>query len=390
MAESDTFQLAILDRLSVISASEWNALLPKDAGPFLRHEFLSALEETGCVGGNTGWQVAHLVLKNDQKLLGAMPLYIKQHSYGEYVFDWSWAQAYEQQGMQYFPKALCAIPFTPVQGSRILSNGDIDTGLVRQRLIDGLKTVVLQNNLSSAHVLFPYAAEVSELKKQGFMLRDSVQFHWHNQGFENFEQFLAVLTMKRRKNIRREREQVARELINFRHVPGASSTDADWEFFYRCYANTYLEHHSSPYLSEIFFKLWAQRMPENLHLIIAERSGKPIAASMLVVDPVCSKAYGRYWGAIEHVPCLHFETAYYQAIEYCIQENIQTFEGGAQGEHKMARGFLPTTIQSAHFIADPQFAKAVQHFLNREHQGIGAYIDELAEHSPLKSTKVQP
>ncbi len=390
MAESDTFQLAILDRLSVISAGEWNALLPKDAGPFLRHEFLSALEETGCVGGNTGWQVAHLVLKNDQKLLGAMPLYIKQHSYGEYVFDWSWAQAYEQQGMQYFPKALCAIPFTPVQGSRILSNGDIDTGLVRQRLIDGLKTVVLQNNLSSAHVLFPYAAEVSELKKQGFMLRDSVQFHWHNQGFENFEQFLAVLTMKRRKNIRREREQVARELINFRHVPGASSTDADWEFFYRCYANTYLEHHSSPYLSEIFFKLWAQRMPENLHLIIAERSGKPIAASMLVVDPVCSKAYGRYWGAIEHVPCLHFETAYYQAIEYCIQENIQTFEGGAQGEHKMARGFLPTTIQSAHFIADPQFAKAVQHFLNREHQGIGAYIDELAEHSPLKSTKVQP
>ena len=390
MAESDTFQLAILDRLSVISAGEWNALLPKDAGPFLRHEFLSALEETGCVGGNTGWQVAHLVLKNDQKLLGAMPLYIKQHSYGEYVFDWSWAQAYEQQGMQYFPKALCAIPFTPVQGSRILSNGDIDTGLVRQRLIDGLKTVVLQNNLSSAHVLFPYAAEVSELKKQGFMLRDSVQFHWHNQGFENFEQFLAVLTMKRRKNIRREREQVARELINFRHVPGASSTDADWEFFYRCYANTYLEHHSSPYLSEIFFKLWAQRMPENLHLIIAERSGKPIAASMLVVDPICSKAYGRYWGAIEHVPCLHFETAYYQAIEYCIQENIQTFEGGAQGEHKMARGFLPTTIQSAHFIADPQFAKAVQHFLNREHQGIGAYIDELAERSPLKSTKVQP
>ena len=390
MAESDTFQLAILDRLSVISAGEWNALLPKDAGPFLRHEFLSALEETGCVGGNTGWQVAHLVLKNDQKLLGAMPLYIKQHSYGEYVFDWSWAQAYEQQGMQYFPKALCAIPFTPVQGSRILSNGDIDTGLVRQRLIDGLKTVVLQNNLSSAHVLFPYAAEVSELKKQGFMLRDSVQFHWHNQGFENFEQFLAVLTMKRRKNIRREREQVARELINFRHVPGASSTDADWEFFYRCYANTYLEHHSSPYLSEIFFKLWVQRMPENLHLIIAERSGKPIAASMLVVDPICSKAYGRYWGAIEHVPCLHFETAYYQAIEYCIQENIQTFEGGAQGEHKMARGFLPTTIQSAHFIADPQFAKAVQHFLNREHQGIGAYIDELAERSPLKSTKVQP
>ena len=390
MAGPDSLQLEIVDRLSAIASSEWNALLPQDAGPFLRHEFLSALEETGCVGDNTGWQVAHLILKNSQKLVGAMPLYLKQHSYGEYVFDWSWAQAYEQQGMQYFPKALCAIPFTPVQGSRILNAGHVDAGLVEQHLIAGLKTVALQNNLSSAHVLFPYAAEVKEFQNQGFMLRDSVQFHWHNQGFANFEQFLAALTMKRRKNIRREREQVARELISFRHVPGKVSTDSDWEFFYRCYANTYLEHHSNPYLSEAFFKLWAQRMPENLHLIIAERSGIPIATSMLVVDPTSSKAYGRYWGAVEHVPCLHFETAYYQAIEYCITNQIQTFEGGAQGEHKMARGFLPTTIQSAHFIADPQFAKAVQHFLNREHQGIGAYVDELAEHSPLKSSKVQP
>ena len=390
MAEPDSFQLEILDRLSDISCGEWNALIPSDAGPFLRHEFLNSLEETGCVGGDTGWQVAHLLLRDRNQLIGAMPLYLKQHSYGEFVFDWSWAQAYEQQGMQYFPKALCAIPYTPVQGSRILCADYSDTGLVKQQLIEGLKTLVLQNNLSSAHILFPHAAEAKELKAEGFMLRDSVQFHWHNQEYVNFEQFLAALTMKRRKNIRRERDQVAREMISFRHVSGMSSTDADWEFFYRCYENTYLEHQSTPYLSEAFFKLWAQRMPENLHLIIAERSGSPIAASMLVVDPASSKAYGRYWGAIEHVPCLHFETAYYQAIEYCIAKQIQTFEGGAQGEHKMARGFLPITIQSAHFIADPQFAKAVQHFLDREHQGIGAYVDELAEHSPLKSSKVQP
>lgn len=390
MAEPDSLQLEIVDSLSDITSEEWNALLPSDAGPFLRHEFLSALEETGCVGANTGWQVAHLALRNSQKLIGAMPLYLKQHSYGEFVFDWSWAQAYEQQGMQYFPKALCAIPFTPVQGSRILSARNVDADLVQKQLIAGLKTLVVQNNLSSAHVLFPHASEAKGLKDQGFMLRDSVQFHWHNQGFENFEQFLAALTMKRRKNIRREREQVSRELITFRHVPGISSTNADWEFFYRCYENTYLEHGSSPYLNETFLKLWAHRLPENLHLIIAERNGNPIAASLLVVDPTSSKAYGRYWGAIEHVPCLHFETAYYQAIQYCISNQIQTFEGGAQGEHKMARGFLPTTIQSAHFIADPQFAKAVQHFLDREHQGIGAYVDELAEHSPLKSSKVQP
>jgi predicted N-acyltransferase len=373
VAKPDSVQLEILDRLCDIPASAWNSLLPADAGPFLRHEFLSALEETGCVGGNTGWQVAHLALKSDGALIGAMPMYLKQHSYGEYVFDWSWAQAYEQQGMKYFPKAICAIPFTPVQGSRVLSAQGIDRSLVEKSVFDGLKTLVLQNNLSSAHVL---------------LLRDSVQFHWHNHDYQNFEQFLAALTMKRRKNIRREREQVARELITFRHVPGASSTASDWEFFYRCYENTYLEHHSSPYLNEAFFKLWAQRMPDHLHLIIAERANKPIATSLLVVDPLASKAYGRYWGAIEHIPFLHFETAYYQAIEYCIANQIQTFEGGAQGEHKMARGFLPMTIQSAHFIADPRFAKAVQHFLDREHQGIGAYVNELEEHSPLKSTKV--
>ncbi|WP_231969873.1 GNAT family N-acetyltransferase [Polynucleobacter necessarius] len=284
---------------------------------------LCALEETACVGGNTGWQVAHLTLKDGAQLIGAMPLYLKQHSYGEFVFDWSWAQAYEQQGMEYFPKALCAIPFTPVQGPRILGDKDVDLATVQKNLITGLKTLVTQNNLSSAHILFPTASEAKGFQEQGFMLRDSVQFHWHNQGFEHFEQFLAALTMKRRKNIRREREQVARELINFRHVPGESSSDADWEFFYRCYENTYVEHQSSPYLSEAFFKLWAQRMPENLHLIIAERSGNPIAASLLVVDHINSKAYGRYWGALEHVPCLH-----------------------------------------------------------REHQGIGAYVDELAEHSP--------
>lgn len=255
-------------------------------------------------------------------------------------------------------------------------------------LIEALKTLIAENNLSSAHILFPQLSESETLKAHGFLLRDSVQFHWHNQAFQNFEHFLSVLTMKRRKNIRREREQVFREGVSFRHVPGKESTSQDWDFFYACYQNTYQEHHSSPYLNEAFFKLWVQRMPEHLHLIIAERHGSPIASSLLVVDHPSSKAYGRYWGALERVTCLHFETAYYQAIEYCIANGIQTFEGGAQGEHKMARGFLPTTIQSAHWIHDPRFAKAIGHFLEREHQGIGAYVDELAEHSPLKSSKV--
>ena len=390
MTDSETQQLVILDRISHVSSKDWNALLPVNANPFLRHEFLSALEETGCVGGNTGWQIAHLALKKEGQLIGAVPLYLKQHSYGEFVFDWSWAQAYEQQGLNYYPKMLCAIPFTPVQGPRLLYCSQQNESAIKSILINGLKSLVSDNQLSSAHILFPLESEIELLKKDGFLLRDSVQFHWHNQGFQSFEHFLSALTMKRRKNIRREREQVSREGISFRHIPGQASSTNDWKFFYHCYQNTYHEHHSSPYLNEAFFALWVERMPEHLHLIIAERRGAPIASSLLVVDKANSKAYGRYWGAIERVPCLHFETAYYQAIEYCITEDIQTFEGGAQGEHKMARGFLPTTIQSAHWINDPRFAKAIGHFLEREHLGIGAYVDELAEHSPLKSTKVSP
>ena len=383
------FRLEIIESLSEVSAADWNALLTTDASPFLKHEFLSTLEETVCVGGNTGWQVAHLALYRSAQLIGAMPLYLKQHSYGEFVFDWSWAQAFEQQGMQYYPKALCAIPFTPVQGSRILFSPAEDGAQIQRQLIAGLKTLVVQNHLSSAHILFPLGEQTQAMVDQGFMLRDSVQFHWHNQNFINFEEFLAALTMKRRKNIRQERDKVSREGISFRHVPGQLANDEDWAFFYRCYENTYIEHHSSPYLNQDFFRLIGKRMPENLHLILAQRGDLPIAASLLFVDRTISKAYGRYWGALEHVPCLHFETAYYQAIEYCIDQQIETFEGGAQGEHKMARGFLPTTIQSAHYIADPQFSKAVKHFLEREQRGIGAYVDELAEHSPLKSSKVQ-
>jgi len=384
------YQLEIIGNLAEVSAGEWNAIVPANAGPFLSYAFLSALEHCGCVGENSGWQPAHLVIKSPDstKLIGAMPLYLKQHSYGEFVFDWSWAQAYEQHGMQYYPKALCAIPFTPVQGPRLLCGSSEDAPQIRATLLTGLKSIVNQNKLSSAHILFPEQSEIDSMLKQGFMLRDSVQFHWENHDYKDFDQFLAILTMKRRKNIRRERAIVAAQNISFTHIPGVETVKADWEFFYRCYENTYLEHQSSPYLTESFFTELASTMPENLHLIIASRDAQRLACSLLIVDKLNAKAYGRYWGALEHIDCLHFETAYYQAIEYCIQENIQIFEGGAQGEHKMARGFMPTTIHSAHWIADPQFAKAIKLFLDREHQGIAAYVDELAEHSPLKSSTV--
>jgi len=384
------YQLEIIESLAEISAGDWNLIVPSDAGPFLRYEFLRALEDCACVGGNTGWQVAHLIVRANESstLIGAMPLYLKQHSYGEFVFDWSWAQAYEQHGMQYYPKALCAIPFTPVQGSRMLCANALNPARVRSSLLEGLKNIVVQNQLSSAHILFPEKSEISSMIGYGFMLRNSVQFHWKNHSYKNFEGFLASLNMKRRKNIRRERAIVASEGITFSQISGPETNDADWEFFYRCYENTYLEHQSSPYLNEAFFKQLARTMPDNLHLIIASRDNKRMACSLLVVDKLNAKAYGRYWGAIEHINCLHFETAYYQAIEYCIRENIQIFEGGAQGEHKMARGFMPTTIYSAHWIADLQFSNALKLYLEREHEGIASYVDELSEHSPLKSSKV--
>lgn len=387
--KQDAIQLRVINSLSEIAEADWNALLAPDAGPFLKYAFLNTLEKTGCVGGNTGWQVAHLLVENDQsQLLGAMPLYLKRHSYGEFVFDWAWAQAYEQNNMPYYPKALSAIPFTPVRGPRILVSPDADQKAIQAIIISGLKTLVNQNALSSAHVLFPQESELAELQKQGFMLRDSVQFHWHNQGYQDFEQFLADLNMKRRKNIRRERASLTPHSISYRHIPGSNASAADWAFFYQCYQNTYMEHRSSPYLTQECIQLLGETMPEHFHLIVALQDQIPIASSLLVIDRLTSTAYGRYWGAIKHIPCLHFEMAYYQAIEYCIQDGINLFEGGAQGEHKMARGFVPTTLQSAHWIEDAGFAKAVKRFLDREHEGMAAYVDELEQRIPLKSSKV--
>jgi predicted N-acyltransferase len=280
---NNPFQLEILDSLSAVTAAEWNALVPEDAGPFLKYEFLSTLEECACVGGNTGWQIAHLALKQDGRLIGASPLYLKQHSYGEFVFDWSWAQAYEQQGLNYFPKLLCAIPFTPVQGSRLLYSDKSNSVEIQKALIEGFKSLTKQNELSSAHVLFPMNHESALLNEHGFLLRNSVQFHWHNLGFQSFEHFLSALTMKRRKNIRREREQVKLAGISFRHISGINADPQDWEFFFRCYQNTYLEHQSKPYLNAAFFQLWAKRMPENLHLSIKSVRkilGRPRARSL--------------------------------------------------------------------------------------------------------------
>ena len=368
----------IVSTLADIEPAQWNRL--SGGNPFLRHEFLHALHETGCASDRTGWSPHYLVAregKREKRLSGAMPLYVKSHSRGEYVFDWAWADAYERHGLQYYPKLLCAIPFTPVSGPRILAESDS----VQAELASYVLEVARASNASSLHCLFPTDAEVQHLAGKGMMVRHAVQFHWVNQGDANFEQYLSRMNHAKRKKIKQERRKVVEAGITFCWLEGEAISEADWKFFAHCYTRTYREHHNTPYLNEAFFQRIGKTMPENLLLIVAERNGVPIAASFNVRG--ADRLYGRYWGAVEHHPMLHFEACYYQTIEFCLARGIAVFEGGAQGQHKMARGLLPVQTSSLHWLAHPQFAEAVEAFLTREKKGIAHYIDELHEHSPF-------
>ncbi|MBR8045758.1 N-acetyltransferase [Burkholderia multivorans] len=384
------YRTGILSSPAEVAADEWNALLARDAQPtpFLRHEFLDALHVARCAVDETGWS-PHFVTLTDARagrLAAAAPVYAKQHSYGEYVFDWAWADAYQRNGLSYYPKLLCAVPFTPVQGTRLLAVDDD----ARRRLAATLLAFAEQSDTSSLHVLFPTGDEARLLESMGMMLREGVQFHWVNDGYRHFDDFLGTLEQKKRKNIRAERRKVRDAGVTFRRLTGEHITDSDWRFFTRCYRQTYREHYSSPYLNLDFFRAIGATMPENLLLVIAEADGQPIASALAVYrrgEHGGGTLYGRYWGAIEHVPCLHFETAYYQLLEFCIEAGLDTFEGGAQGEHKLARGFLPTVTHSAHWLAHPAFADAVAHFLERETEHIHAYVDELREHDPFRRTR---
>ncbi|AOR69040.1 hypothetical protein BBJ41_16720 [Burkholderia stabilis] len=381
------YRTGILSSPAEVPADEWNALLARDAQPtpFLRHEFLDALHVARCAVDDTGWS-PHFVTLTDARtgrLAAAAPVYAKQHSYGEYVFDWAWADAYQRNDIPYYPKLLCAVPFTPVQGTRLLAADDD----ARRRLAATLLAFAEQSDVSSLHVLFPTGDEARLLESMGMMLREGVQFHWINDGYRHFDDFLGTLEQKKRKNIRAERRKVHDAGVTFRRLTGDRITDADWRFFSRCYRQTYREHFSSPYLNLDFFRAIGATMPENLLLVIAEADGRPIASALAVYrrgEHGGGTLYGRYWGAIEHVPCLHFETAYYQLLEFCIEAGLDTFEGGAQGEHKLARGFLPTVTHSAHWLAHPAFSDAVARFLERETDHIHAYVDELREHDPFR------
>ncbi|UST53130.1 GNAT family N-acetyltransferase [Comamonadaceae bacterium OTU4NAUVB1] len=380
--------LRIHDDPSGIEAATWNGLLATQAAPspFMRHEYLAALHASGSATPASGWTPQFATLWRGDVLVAACPLYVKDHSYGEYVFDWAWANAYEQHGLSYYPKAVVAVPFTPVPGSRLLAR-DAQS---RTLLVDGLVQWCRQAGVSSLHLLFGADDDVAAASEAGLMLRNTVQFHWHNAGYADFDAFLTSLSQEKRKKIRQERRKVHDAGVTFRWSRGTGIADADWDFFYRCYSRTYREHGNAPYLTRDFFQRMAGTLPQAWLLFIAEREGRPIASSLIAlsVDEGMEDrprvAYGRYWGAVERVDCLHFDACYYQPLAWCIAHGVERFEGGAQGEHKMARALMPVKTTSAHWLAHPSFADAVERFLEREGAGIGDYLEHLEERSPFR------
>ena len=458
MAEGAIIARVLASPLEV-DANAWNALLALQSHPtpFMRHEYLAALHESESAVPHTGWTPRFMTLWEGDLLVAACPLYLKSHSYGEYVFDWAWASAYEQHGVPYYPKAVVAVPFTPVPGTRLMARD----AAARQGLVQALCQWCEDEGISSLHVLFASDDDVLTGAREGLMLRHTVQFHWKNVAptlgtdvsslppegalaalgrpgggsgaaptlgtggfllptesvlaaveshcdsgsaaagtlaYRDFDDFLAHLTQEKRKKFRQERRRVAEAGVTFRWALGADITADDWNFFYRCYERTYLEHGNPPYLTRAFFQQMADRMPEHWLLFIAEREGRPIASSLIAISAQPSSArgqyhskyagctaYGRYWGALERVDCLHFEACYYQPLAWCIAHGVQRFEGGAQGEHKMARALLPVPATSMHWLANPAFADAVDRFLAREGAGVEQYLDHLQARSPFRA-----
>ena len=369
-----------LSSISEIEPDAWNALAGTDQ-PFLRHEFLLALEQSRCSGPRTGWTPRHMVLEDARgRAEAALPLYHKSHSRGEFVFDFSWANAYVQHGLAYYPKLLSAVPFSPVRGARLLVGAAADAPALRARLIAAATDYTRAQNLSSWHVLFPAPDCVTALRGAGLIERRDCQFHWFNQDYESFDAFLATFTAEKRKKAKRERRRVAEAGIKFDTRLGGDVDAALWQTLYPFYADTFYRHGHEPYLNLDFFKRIAATMPEQLMLKIARVGAEPIAVAIFFVG--ADALYGRYWGAGGNYHSLHFETCYYQGIDYCIEKRLRRFEPGTQGEHKVPRGFVPTLTGSAHYIVDPRFAAAIRDFTVREARGIDRYVAAVSEHVP--------
>lgn len=374
MPSSDSLHLET--SLHAFDRSQWNALAGDQ--PFVRHEFLSLLHDTGCATPDTGWTPYFLALRRGAALAGAVPLYLKTHSRGEYVFDYAWADAYARHGLPYYPKLLSAVPFTPVTGARLLARGHDDRTLLARGLIE----LARQLDLSSLHLLFPRDEDLAALREAGYLVREGVQFHWRNAGYACMDDFLAALNHDKRKKIKQDRKKVAQAGIRYRWLRGRDIDTPALDFFYDCYCRTYYEHGNPPYLNADFFRRLHEQMPDAMVLVLAVQGDAPVAAALNLQGG--DALYGRYWGSTVFVPGLHFETCYMQAIEYCIANTLTRFEGGAQGEHKIARGLLPTPTWSAHWIADPRFSDAIEDFLNRETAAMQDYLGELDMHAPFK------
>jgi predicted N-acyltransferase len=364
-------KIEFIDSLSRVDAATWNAVTGTDY-PFTRHEFLDALERSGAVGKSSGWITSHALVWRDTELVAAMPLYKKTHSYGEYVFDWSWADAYRRYGYSYYPKLLCAIPFTPATGPRLCVKAGADRAKIAGAIVAALRQDAC-GDASSLHILFPDETEGAEFEALGLSERSGVQYHWHNAGFADFDSFLATFNSRKRKSLRRERERVAEQGIALRTLEGTAITTDDWALFHHFYQLTYAKRSGhGGYLNAEFFQRIGATLPEHTVLTFAERGGKTIAGALYFRDT--RTLYGRYWGCVQELDALHFEACYYQGIEYCIRQGLQRFDPGAQGEHKIQRGFAPTRTRSYHWIADPQFRAAIDNFLVEEHAEIERYI----------------
>ena len=394
------YVIQIVTDPSAIDAEQWDHLLRQqpDAAPnpFMRRHYLAGMHDSLSAVEETGWKPQFVTLWAEEQLVAACALYLKTHSYGEYVFDWAWARAYADNQMAYYPKAIVAAPFTPVPGPRLLAISP----QAKQSLLEATIAHCQALGVSSLHVLFADPADIRICESAGLMRRETVQFHWLNQKpalvdggrFSDFDDFLSSLSQDKRKKIKQERRKVKDAGVTFETFVGTAITDAHWALFYQCYERTYLEHGNAPYLTPAFFEAMRQDMPENWVMFVATApDGTPFATSLIGLsrDPITAQpqvAYGRYWGALARVDCLHFEACYYQPIAWCIANGVTRFEGGAQGEHKMARALMPVRTFSAHWLAHPAFAAAVHRYLERERDGIEDYVDHLGQRSPFKAT----
>ena len=376
-----TATIKISRSLEEIGAHEWNSLVPPDM-PTLSFEFLDALEQSGCVSRDTGWSPHHITIHDGHTTVAAVPCYLKYHSWGEFIFDWAWANAYQQAGLEYYPKLLIAVPYTPITGPRLLAHPDTDRKQIEKQIVEALIALADETEASSIHWLFTTAQETQQLAQAGLLPRVSNQFHWHNESYTTFSDFTGALSAKKRKNIARERRRVRDAGVCFSWRTGHDADCSDWQHFYRCYRNTIDEHGSLTYLNLDFFLRLATQLPDSVRLLLAEKQGTAIAAAFFLYsgNTLC----GRYWGTLQSVTDLHFETCYYQPIEYCINHSLKHFEAGAQGEHKLSRGLLPRKVYSAHWLRHAGFYDAIQRYTMEEADHVARYIDALAHHSPFR------